>query len=163
MDTLWGVPPWWRPGSSEPIRGWCLRQLWGLSETPGLRGEHQDGAHYRLHKYHFFIFVGMHDMNFFQLIRSHFSHCISFISCSFWRRRDSSVSAFPQDRRRILPARLFSTTWPHPPWSPRPPITAPDSEIKVRTWSQASRTFILSFFCKGSQCCFVIEETRGIK
>lgn len=161
MDTLWRVPPWWRPGSSEPIGGWCLRQLWGLSETPELWGEHQDGAHYRLHKYHFFIFVGMHDMNFFQPIRSHFSHSISFISCSFWRRRDSSsVSVFPQDRRRSLPARLFSTTWPRPPWSPRPPITAPDSEIKVQRDRKPRE---LSFFFKRVTVLFWYWGDGGIK
>lgn len=37
-------------------------------------------------------------------------------------------SAFPQDRRRSPLAPLISTTWPPPPWSPLPHISAPDSE-----------------------------------
>lgn len=53
MDTFWGVSPRRRPGSSQPIRGRCLSQLWGLPETPGLWWQHQDGAHNRLLKYHF--------------------------------------------------------------------------------------------------------------
>lgn len=46
MDPFWGVSPRRWPGPSQPIRGWCLNQLWSVPEAPRL-WEHQDRAYHR--------------------------------------------------------------------------------------------------------------------
>lgn len=44
MDSFWSLSPWWWSSPSQPVRGRCLGQLWGVSETPGLWWEYENRA-----------------------------------------------------------------------------------------------------------------------